>query len=114
MVCHTEPGSLKRSSKSTAAASSLSQPSKPPPSNFLSKLSKLGSHDGDDEKKTGDLVRTTGFSELPAPISSQAHVKRDDRLCVVEDLEPGPYEHTPPSNDPNFQTLEPNSGIRLS
>ena len=41
-------------------------------------------------------------------------VKRDDRLALVEDIERGPYEFTPPTDDPDFQQLEPHSGIRLS
>ncbi|TCD60851.1 hypothetical protein EIP91_009400 [Steccherinum ochraceum] len=40
--------------------------------------------------------------------------QRDDRLALVEDLEIGPSEHTAPFDDPHFEHLEPNSGIRLS
>lgn len=39
---------------------------------------------------------------------------RDDRLALIEELVPGPVEHTPPFDDPHFEKLEPNSGIRLS
>ena len=39
---------------------------------------------------------------------------RDDRLAIVEDLVPGPADHKPPFDDPRFEKLEPNSGIRLS
>ena len=39
---------------------------------------------------------------------------RDDRLMLMEELEPGPYEHKPPLDDPNFGRLEPHSGIRLA
>jgi minichromosome maintenance protein 10 len=46
-------------------------------------------------------------------ISGNTAPNRDERLAIIEDLEPGPVEHTPPSDDPEFQQLEPNSGIRL-
>jgi minichromosome maintenance protein 10 len=39
---------------------------------------------------------------------------RDDRLMLMEELEPGPYEHNPPIDDPLFGRLEPHSGIRLT
>jgi minichromosome maintenance protein 10 len=39
--------------------------------------------------------------------------KRDDRLVLVEELEPGPYEHNPPVDDSVFEKLEPHSGINL-
>jgi minichromosome maintenance protein 10 len=38
---------------------------------------------------------------------------RDDRLMLMEELEPGPYEHKPPFDDPLFGRFEPHSGIRL-
>lgn len=40
--------------------------------------------------------------------------RREEDLTVIEDLEPGPYEHKAPFDDPHFQKLEPHSGIRLS
>ncbi|KAJ7585244.1 hypothetical protein C8J56DRAFT_1053628 [Mycena floridula] len=40
--------------------------------------------------------------------------KRDDTLALIEDLQLGPVEHKAPFDDPNFEHLEPNSGIRLS
>lgn len=39
--------------------------------------------------------------------------KRDSRLALVEELEMGPYEFTPMGDDPEFEKLEPHSGIRL-
>lgn len=41
-------------------------------------------------------------------------LKRNEDLSLVEDLDPGPYEHSAPFDDPHFEKLEPNSGIRLS
>ena len=40
--------------------------------------------------------------------------RRDDRLALIEDSEFGPYDHKAPFDDPYFECLEPNSGIRLS
>jgi minichromosome maintenance protein 10 len=34
-------------------------------------------------------------------------------LAIIENLEIGPYEHLAPSDDPNFNGLEPHSSIRL-
>jgi minichromosome maintenance protein 10 len=39
--------------------------------------------------------------------------KRDDRLALIEELEPGPYEHKAPFDDPHFERLEPHSRICL-
>ena len=50
-------------------------------------------------------AHTIKHSEVPA---------RDDRLMLMEELEPGPYEHNPPIDDPLFGRLEPHSGIRLA
>ncbi|KAJ7885854.1 hypothetical protein B0H14DRAFT_3105761 [Mycena olivaceomarginata] len=36
------------------------------------------------------------------------------RLAIIETLDVGPVDHKPPFDDPHFQQLEPNSGIRLS
>ena len=55
------------------------------------------------------LERSTGFTEQPKEIVS----KRNDRLELINDLEPGPYLHNPPFDDPKFDRLEPNSGIYL-
>ena len=45
------------------------------------------------------------YSEIPA---------RDDRLTLIEELEPGPYEHKPLFDDPLFERFEPHSSIRLA
>lgn len=39
---------------------------------------------------------------------------RDDNLALIEDIPLGPADHKPPFDDPHFEKLEPNSGIRLS
>lgn len=65
------------------------------------------------------LPRSTGFTEKPKviePAQEERFItsKRDDRLALINDLEPGPYEHNPPFDDPKFDKLEPNSGIYLT
>ncbi|KAG8924955.1 hypothetical protein FRC00_004500, partial [Tulasnella sp. 408] len=40
--------------------------------------------------------------------------KRDDTLAVVEDLELGPKEFSAPTDDPDWNEVEPYSSIRLS
>lgn len=66
------------------------------------------------------LPRSTGFTEKPKDIEPAPQEersiasKRDDRLALIDDLEPGPYEHNPPFDDPKFDKLEPNSGINLT
>ncbi|KAJ6464289.1 hypothetical protein C8R47DRAFT_1326780 [Mycena vitilis] len=44
----------------------------------------------------------------------EAEPLRDERLAIIENLEVGPVDHKPSFDDPHFQQLEPNSGIRLS
>lgn len=94
------------------------QPLKLAPSNVLSKLAGH-SNRSQDTTDFEDIQRSSGFSEKPAPVfNSEPDVtnapKRDDRLVLIEDLEVGPVDHNAPFDDPNFQQLEPNSGIRLS
>ena len=67
-----------------------------------------------DPTTTEPLPRSTGFTEKPMEIGYVQDSKRDDRLALIIDLEPGPYEHNPPFDDPKFDRLEPNSGIYLT
>lgn len=76
---------------------------KPAPSNIVSKLADI-TRKPETEEPT--FTRSSGFSEPAA--------KRDDNLALVEDFEFGPVDHKPPVDDPNFNHIEPNSGIRLS
>lgn len=60
------------------------------------------------------LTRTEGFSEKPVPQAERCDaLNRDDNLAIIEELEPGPVEHKPIADDPQFKRFEPNSGIRL-
>lgn len=81
---------------------------------FISQLKELNVNNTDGHEA---IVRTDGFDEKPtsAPSMTDA-VKapvRDDRLAIVEKLELGPAEHKSIPDDPNFNKIEPNSGIRL-
>ena len=87
------------------------------PSNVINRLATLG-RAGDVEEEDRPSVRTTGFSEQAAApqaaLEERLAHKRDERLALIEDLQPGPYEHTPPHDDPAFEKLEPHSGINLT
>ncbi|KAI6037943.1 hypothetical protein EDC04DRAFT_2570506 [Pisolithus marmoratus] len=102
---------------------------KPPPSNVLQKLSDLRKQPGKDSL-TSSYNRSSSLSEKPQPCfnvtvsrqpiheasheSSHSVPERDDNLAIVEELRMGPMDHKAPPDDPNFEHLEPNSGIRLS
>ncbi|KAG1740634.1 hypothetical protein EDB19DRAFT_1895312 [Suillus lakei] len=105
---------------------------KPPPSNLLSKLSKLSGGTAKQEQ-VNSVQRSHSLLARPEPepcITSNPKMNavppsasqpasdivpnRDDRLAIVEQLEVGPVDHKPPLDDPHFERLEPNSGIRLS
>ena len=111
---------------------SAKQYHKPTPSNLLSKLSTLSGGPPKHEqvksvqrshsllarsKPEPSLALSPGVDEAP-PITPQPVSdivpNRDDRLAIVEQLEVGPIDHKPPPDDPHFERLEPNSGIRLS
>ena len=93
------------------------QSRKPAPSTVLEKLAKV--HTQKDAQPAKNVVaRSTAFTQ-PAVVdtpreTAQDVPARDDRLAIIEDLEPGPADHKPPFDDPRFEKLEPNSGIRLS
>lgn len=66
-----------------------------------------------------DIPRSSGFTETakPPPPFVDDDVQaplRDERLALIEDVPLGPVDYTPQSDDPDFERLEPNSGIRLS
>lgn len=91
------------------------------PSTVLSRLSDINKrqpHEDLPESSNEALKRSSGFAERPAELSETPSVQhgaaRDDRLALIEELEPGPYDHLPPIGDPLFDDFEPNSGIRLS
>lgn len=87
------------------------------PSKLLSNLASVKTKD--DTSEGPELVpRSAGFKETAKMTQEEAeqeyeHRKRDERLALVEDLEPGPYEFTPPHDDPDFERLEPHSGINM-
>jgi minichromosome maintenance protein 10 len=128
----SEQGSTARRALQNANSSSRSIPkpvpdklveihqTRPAPSNVLAKLASLN------RRPIGDIpaeaiTRSSGFAESPptdagidlGPSGGSNAPQRDDRLALVEDLQVGPVDHKPSFDDPNFEQLEPNSGIRL-
>lgn len=114
-------GSSKRPQQGVSPAS---LPLKPAPSNVLAKLASLNNQ-SNGISPMDNITRSLAFAEkavahpnLDADTSIRPDEidapKRDDRLALIEDLEVGPADHKPPFDDPHFQQLEPNSGIRLS
>ncbi|KAF7297262.1 zf-primase domain-containing protein [Mycena indigotica] len=90
-------------------------PFRPTASTVLSKLANTKPSQIDD-MEVESLPRSTAFTDAPKapePIASTSVLQRDERLALVETLEMGPYEHTAPFDDPRFEQVEPNSGIRL-
>ncbi|KAG6902634.1 hypothetical protein C0995_013759 [Termitomyces sp. Mi166 len=127
----TQPGqsSARHDYSSRAAASTTSstksvkpQFTKPPASNLLKNLAKANCVQQDSGKDVA-ITRSSGFEERPpTPVRNNdedtsgqySAPQRDDRLALIEELEPGPIDYIPPADDPDFDKLEPNSGIRLS
>ncbi|KAG2130375.1 hypothetical protein DEU56DRAFT_860462 [Suillus clintonianus] len=103
---------------------------KPAPSNLLSKLSKLSGGTAKQEQVKSvqrshsllarpepepSIASNPKMNAVPPSASASGIVpNRDDRLAIIEQLEVGPVDHKPPLDDPHFERLEPNSGIRLS
>ncbi|KAG6909164.1 hypothetical protein DXG01_001791 [Tephrocybe rancida] len=125
----TQPGPnsvrpLDFSKASTASSKQTVQPQfhKPSASNLLKNFANAR-REQDDPDRNRPPERSSGFTERPPPVVTQdgqdqsllsSALKRDDRLALIEELEPGPVDHIPPADDPDFDRLEPNSGIRLS
>ncbi|KAJ7270679.1 hypothetical protein B0H12DRAFT_1177892 [Mycena haematopus] len=90
-------------------------PTQPAASTLLSRLATVN-RQPHDAVEAVPLVRSSTFTD--APLDSSASVstapQRDDRLAIIENLDVGPADHKPCFDDPHFQQLEPNSGIRLS
>lgn len=88
---------------------------------MITKLASITAHTAEVEAPADRIIRSSGFTDNPAtPVDDvfgggeEKGVKRDDRLAIIEELNPGPYEYKPPFDDPNFQHYEPHSSIRLS
>lgn len=85
---------------------------KPAPSKILDQLATMSA--AIDISPIAAVSRTKGFNETPhLKVDEPSVPMRDERLALIEDLEPGPYDHKPPSDDPTFDKLEPHSGINL-
>ncbi|KAJ3808364.1 hypothetical protein F5876DRAFT_46150 [Lentinula aff. lateritia] len=83
-------------------------PAKPLPSKLVQRLSKL--HSEEDDASSKSVRRTSSFADKPPEPGSS---NRDENLAIIESLELGPTDHKPPFDDPHFERVEPNSGIRL-
>ncbi|KAJ2925004.1 hypothetical protein H1R20_g12108, partial [Candolleomyces eurysporus] len=92
-------------SRSQSRKSTPSLPPPPRPSNLLKNLASVQPGSSGPEPAAA-VTRSTSFTD-------QAIVKRDENLAIIDDFEPGPYEHTPPSDDLTFDKLEPHSNIAL-
>ncbi|PCH37100.1 hypothetical protein WOLCODRAFT_83678 [Wolfiporia cocos MD-104 SS10] len=92
------------------------QAQKPVPSTVLQKLASTHARRSEQHDKAL-VARSTSFTDKAVSTTQPEDVdapERDDRLALVENLSLGPAEHKPPFDDPHFEKLEPNSGIRLS
>lgn len=99
-----------------AASSSKSAPTKPKNHTAKSVAKPIG---WSNEPTRSTVIERLALSE-PVPGNTQPQVagdyghKRDERLVLVENLRPGPYQHKNPPDDPNFDRFEPHSSTRLS
>ncbi|CDO73927.1 hypothetical protein BN946_scf185016.g84 [Trametes cinnabarina] len=116
----SHPSIARRSSSGPSYSLKSNKPAPPPvASTLLQKLAEVQKAK-DKGSSVEVIVRSTAFTAEPAPVTStaggseiDAHA-RDEALALVEELEIGQAEHSPPFDDPHFEKLEPNSGIRLS
>ncbi|KAL1687939.1 hypothetical protein GGG16DRAFT_61049 [Schizophyllum commune] len=103
--------------KASKPAPKQSAPVKPSPSiapgrsNLLSKLATSSKKAAEEEPTR---TRSTGFAERPPTPPNLNIPKRDENLAIIDEVPIGPEDHKVPFDDPTFQKLEPNSGIRLS
>ncbi|KAJ7146150.1 hypothetical protein C8R44DRAFT_836988 [Mycena epipterygia] len=92
-------------------------PIKPAASNLLNRLANSNRRPID-AVEAEPLIRSSAFTDAPQAPDSEASSsnvpQRDERLALIENIEMGPADHKPSFDDPHFQQLEPNSGIRLS
>ncbi|GAA5960945.1 hypothetical protein JCM3765_007550 [Sporobolomyces pararoseus] len=72
------------------------------------KPSPSGSSRNDSDSDDDGLEITDGPSR-----EQEKKRRRNKDSTVIEDLEMGPIDFVPPKHDPNFNTIEPNSGIKL-
>jgi len=101
------------SKRASAETGSIERPYiKQAPSKILDQLATMSS--AIEITPIAAVNRTKGFNETPhLEVDKPSGPIRDERLALIEDLEPGPYDHKPPSDDPTFDKLEPHSGINL-
>ncbi|KAF9649564.1 hypothetical protein BDM02DRAFT_3268637 [Thelephora ganbajun] len=99
------------------ASSSKSAPTKPKKNTAKSVAKPRGQ--SDEPARSTVIERLASFNKLitnptePQATGDYGH-KRDERLALVENLRPGPYQHENLPHDPDFDKFEPHSSIRLS
>ena len=100
-------------------ASSSSRPAPKKPKNNTAKSVAKPRGRSNEPAPSTVIERLTSFNEPvakpaePQVTGNYGH-RRDERLVLVENLRPGPYQHKNPPDDPNFDKFEPHSSIRLS
>jgi len=99
-----------------AVSSSKSAPTKPKNHTAKPVAKPIGRSNG---PARSTVIERLGFNE-PVAGSTEPQVagdyghRRDERLVLVENLRPGPYQYKSLPDDPNFDKFEPHSSIRLS
>lgn len=100
-----------------AVSSSKSAPTKPRDNAAKSVARPLGPSN---EPRRSTVIERLGSLNQPVAKPTESQVagdyghERDERLVLVENLTPGPYQHKNIPDDPNFDKFEPHSSIRLS
>jgi minichromosome maintenance protein 10 len=103
---------------SLGAASSSKSASTRPKNNTVRSVAKPRGQP-DEPARSTVIERLASFNQ-PVAKPTEPQVthdyghKRDERLVLVENLSPGPYQHKNIPGDPNFDKFEPHSSIRLS
>jgi hypothetical protein len=100
-------------SSSSATRREEVQHVKPAPSLLLNKLNSLHRASTTLEEERASTRSTSFAKPAVVPSPNAARPIRDDTLAIIETLEMGPIEHNPPTDDVEFEALEPYSGIRL-
>lgn len=118
-TCVVEKKRKTRGDGPNLVAASSSKPAPPKPKNNTARSAAKPIERSDEPARSTVIERLASFNESVAePTGSQTtggygH-KRDERLALVEDLKPGPYQHKDIPDDPNFDKFEPHSSIQLS
>ncbi|EJF55303.1 hypothetical protein DICSQDRAFT_176122, partial [Dichomitus squalens LYAD-421 SS1] len=109
------PGSVPKAGPSFLLLRDRASAAPTPSSTVLQRLAKAHKQKNASSEQEVVATRSAAFSARPPPPAPGDHpTRREEDMTVIEDLPLGPAEHKPPFDDPRFERLEPNSGIRLS